>query len=931
MSNDNFLLVTSPVDNDNTNNTVLSISLALQEVGGSTKVDSYKYFKLIFDGQIISEYVHEENKPLRAYTFSNIDTAEYANSGFPLTIEVKAYTGKSLNSSFIVSNAVRIIIDTLKPRIVDLVPKNSAFVNDAKFPITAIIKDDGGSHIDRNSIQLKLNEELIENSLVQKTIVSNDIIQVEYTPKTPWAEKEHSYSISAKDMAGNTVKSPKTKFLVDTIAPEFKSIAPATLSMLNTLTPEFKAIVLKKGGAPLDLNSICVILDGQFYNEENAPTWLTTSQPVAEELEISFSPIGLTQGMHSAIFKIKDKAANEATSHEVIITLDISPPAIDLMSPTPDSILASNAPIISAVVADGGGSLLDQNTINIVLDGSAMEPSLKPAAAAMPHNEQFEIELQTANLADGPHTYYVTATDKAGNKTATTEQHFVVDTNPPVVQSVFPNGVLEKSTLALPVSVELSDAHSGIDPQKCSAVITTANNTQHELQPKASQIAGPGSDCKIQFGPLEHIGLLGIGKHQLTLQLQDIAGNTSQQTVGFEIQHAMPFENNSFQVIHSFTDSQNNITDQPYLLPPDFVYGEDLILEIHGVVANSSTWKSEAENIEASIKKGENNLKVKIPADSAWTTDTDVRSSFRQNFEQILKNIEEKEGDLLRSGAAHTVRTRTGRAIPLSASEILPWNCGVDREARAVPLLPGFRLRMNGASFQYCGPGRDEMNGMVPAGEVILPVASLRQNDGALVTVLDPMASGLSQAGYTTSETSFDGMIGSPADLYHGDLRRKYLAIVLPATLASSASASPVLEEHAALVAADRFTSLFEGIGAATGEYSESAEFVIRRFRGRTGVVVELPIVINGEKKYVPVGSTLRQISERRLHWFSPDLTQTGQIKWMRQWSTMDGNGPLIEMASAQWVDLGLKPLNSSIDFGDLPVLPGDHIEFRLG
>ncbi|MES0489510.1 MAG: Ig-like domain-containing protein [Leptospirales bacterium] len=936
MNNGPELLITSPVDLEKINKIVVDVTVSLVDttVGGG-KTDGFKYIKLFLDNKIVSEYLHEAKTPFKTHKFSQIDLSTFANSGFPVKIEAKAYTGNSLSSNNIVSNPSNIIIDTISPRITDLKPSEGSYINNLKEPISALVADDGGSHIDRNSIQLVVDDLPIDATKIKKTILSNDSIKILFEPEVNLTEAEHSYKIQAKDMAGNLVNSPKTKFLVDATPPEFQSVEPPNGAQLNTQSPLFTATVLKNGGSPLDLESIRIIQDGKSFSKENNPSLIKTPSPSAGVLTITFQPVKLPEGSHSIIFKLKDKAGNVAKSTEVLFTVDVSPPQIHSIFPGMDSIHNIASPKISAVITDGGGSHLEQSSVKVLLDGKPMDPTLKQVNQAGEVSDVFNVELQTANLPDGLHTLSVTARDLAGNETATEKTEFLVDTTPPVISSVFPKGVLDKQRLAEPVTVEVSDLHSGIDTSSCSATLIAANKSTYNLVVQENESIAPGGKVKLQFGPLPHIGLLGIGNHKLSLKLEDIAGNHVENIYDFEIKHAIPFENDSFQVFRSFTDFKNETTEEPYLLPPDFTYGEDFLLEIPDIVAGDATWKSEAENMVASVKKGVNKLRISIPGELIWSTDSDNRALLKSAFEKLLTGIELKESTLLQSGSGDLVRNRVVRSIPLAVSEILPWSCGLDRSLRAIPLMPGFRVRVSAASFQFCGPGRDQTNGMVPSGEMLLPVSRQRIHDGSFITTLNPMATGLSEFGYTTADESTDGMIGGLTDLHAGDLRRKYLAIVLPASLPSSATASSVKEEHVTLVAADTYSALSQGIQAAAGDFGEaSADFILRRFRGRTGVVVELPLVLNGKKSYVPVGATLRQICEQHLHWFTPDLVHSGQVTWQRQWSdvSVDTNAEKssIKLRKKQWSDIGLQPQNSTIDFADAPLLAGDHIEFRL-
>ncbi|MDH3973947.1 MAG: hypothetical protein OEV42_06670 [Deltaproteobacteria bacterium] len=642
---------------------------------------------------------------------------------------------------------------------------------------------------------------------------------------------------------------------------------------------------------------------------------------------------GNTAVFEARAYKGKSHSGKSIVSSPVNVIVDTMKPCISDISPAEGSYVINGKVPVRALIRDDGGSRLDHGSVKFLLDGSPVSPVIEPNPESSKSLEVVNLEyMPSAALADGPHSVSISASDQAGNESIPVTLSFIVDTTPPVIESIFPSGKVSKERLAEPVVIETYDKDSGIVSSSAWATLTAANGTIYTLKPANAENYGAGVKGKINFGPLPHIGLLGIGSHQMEIELADLAGNKISKTYSFEIADAIPFKNGLFQVFRNFTDSAGQTTPEPFLLPPDFSYGEDFHVEVGGVATGDTGFSSKVDTLEASVCKGTDKVVLKIPGDFLWNSKSESRLSLKENFEKLLEEFELKEGTNLKYGAADLIRSRAVRSLPLAISEVLIWSTGIDPFTRGVPLRPGFRLRVTGASFQYCGPGRDEINGMVPSGEMLLPVSRQRLKNGSFITSLNPMATVFWEEGYTTSTEPEDGMIGGPDDLHAGDLKRKHLAVVLPATLSSSATASAVDEEHAALVAADNSSALVAGIRHAAGEYNDSAgQYVIRRFRGRTGVVVEIPVIINGKKSFVPIGSTLRQICEEHLHWFSPDMVVQGRVKWLRQWSDLNGAGDTIKVKSTVWSDLGLAPSDLHTDISDAPLLPGDQVEFTMG
>lgn len=616
-------------------------------------------------------------------------------------------------------------------------------------------------------------------------------------------------------------------------------------------------------------------------------------------------------------------------SQSIHVVIDTAAPRIFELVPV-DGNHVRQAPAISATIHDTGGSGLDRSSIAFWLDGQMQRIAagdVVPIAAAQ-GVDAVTITARLKDLPDGPHTVEFGAADVAGNATRSAKTTFVVDTAPPVVQRVFPEGAVDKAHLGDPVTVVALDVHSAIDIARTSARLTAAGGRSMDLAARTADPIAANRPATLQLGERGQIAALGVGTHTLSLSLTDSLGNTATRDgISFTVAHAVPFENGSFQICRSFTTVEDRPTPEPCVLPPRFAYGEDAVLTLAGLATSASAWSHRAGAIEASVAAGSHALQLRLPGAGLWSGDAAIRDGLFADFGSVLAQVDADEGSIFQPGTAATLRARVSRAIPLPLSELLPWSCGLDRERRAVELLPGFQVRLQPASFQYAGPGRDAVNGAVPSGELIVPVTRSRGPDGRFQTGLSPWNCELAPQGYSAGDARPDGAVGGLADLMAGDLRRAHLALVLPATLPPSSEVSAVAAEHVSLVAADTRAALAEGIRAAADGRGSDATYTIRTLRGRTAATVEIPIWLDGQPGFVALGTTLRQLADRCFHWFDPTIAAAEQIAWWRQSTEPDGR---VVLRAARWLDLGLAPGSSPADLGDAPLLPGDRIEARI-
>ncbi|GAH66173.1 unnamed protein product, partial [marine sediment metagenome] len=219
--------------------------------------------------------------------------------------------------------------------------------------------------------------------------------------------------------AGSKGKSP--------VAPYVEITSPAAEFPTNagevTVTVHFKADANptdKKEKATGNVKTIILLLNGkEVARFENKPN--------VKEDTIDFT-VDISGIVDQAIvfaaqaFQGNVNAGGAATSVPVPVIVDRTAPALDQLTPAPESFVPTAKPTISTRIIDALAGV-DAATLVMKLDGN-------PVAAAFADNV-LSFTPQ-ADLAEGEHTVAVTAKDTAGNE-ATAAWTFAVDTEAPVL------------------------------------------------------------------------------------------------------------------------------------------------------------------------------------------------------------------------------------------------------------------------------------------------------------------------------------------------------------------------------------------------------------------------------------------------------------------------------------------------------------------
>jgi hypothetical protein len=210
--------------------------------------------------------------------------------------------------------------------------------------------------------------------------------------------------VTATDPAGNVSESTQLPLTVDTTAPATAVITgPAAGSLTNDSTPAVTGTT--------DPNTAVTVTDGHGHSVCTA-----TSDAQGAWSCVPNSP--LPQGDSQLTATATDQAGNSTVSAPVTVTVDTLPPAAPaVVAPAPGELTPDGQPALSGTGDPG-------DTITVTEGGTPL------CTATVDANGQWSCRPELV-LADGDHTFTVTATDPAGNTSGATKVTVTVDTTAP--------------------------------------------------------------------------------------------------------------------------------------------------------------------------------------------------------------------------------------------------------------------------------------------------------------------------------------------------------------------------------------------------------------------------------------------------------------------------------------------------------------------
>ena len=286
------------------------------------------------------------------------------------------------------------------------------------------------------------------------------------------SEGLNTLTVTARDSAGNTAADVVT-IISDTILP----------SIMIDPVPEFTSTAtLELKGSVVDQTASVVTIQGKSAAvPAGGGTYSLT--------------VDLAEGPNTLTVTVKDSAGNTSEA-AVSITLDATPPAVKIVSPSADSYTKGQETAVSGTISDATATGVTVNGITAAVSGGSFSVSSLP-------------------LVEGQNSIKTVATDSAGN-TASDEVFIISDAKPPVV------------TIEAPAD----GMRTNIPGQKISGTV--------DENISIDKVTVNGAPISNSSGRFEYDVSLSEGENRFTVEAFDKAGNSGSAVVSVTLDTMAP-------------------------------------------------------------------------------------------------------------------------------------------------------------------------------------------------------------------------------------------------------------------------------------------------------------------------------------------------------------------------------------------------------
>ena len=243
-----------------------------------------------------------------------------------------------------------------------------------------------------------------------------------FTPTTPLTDGPHSITVHATDAAGNTTVSDPFDLVVDTVAPATPDTPAVTVNPDDTTpTPLNPGEVTRDttptlSGTGEAGDTVAIYIGGVKVDEV----------PVGSDGNWSWTPTTpLDNGTYDITLTVtnKDGAGNEsAPSQPVTITIDTDAPATPDAPTVTDSVSQITGPVADGETTNDPRPVLSgtgtANDVIIIYDSINNQPATEVGRVTVDSNGNWSWRPES-DIDEGSHQFTATATDEAGNVSAT--------------------------------------------------------------------------------------------------------------------------------------------------------------------------------------------------------------------------------------------------------------------------------------------------------------------------------------------------------------------------------------------------------------------------------------------------------------------------------------------------------------------------------
>jgi hypothetical protein len=373
-------------------------------------------------------------------------------------------------------------LDTTAPIIAITTPLNSLYVKGSVWINATIVEINPFSYI----------------IAINGTPVSSGSGQISWQWLTTiYADGAYVVNVTATDAAGNNGSDAVT-VTADNTPPVETIVSPLLGSCLNYSTVWINE-TLADATSGINLTTIITSLNGV---------------PVSYDYDIatgllSYHAVGLADGNYTVAVTVEDLAGNMATNSWWFV-VDVTPPVMNVVSPTPGSYLNVSTVWINETLTDVTSGI-NASTIAMTLNTILVPCNFDPATGLLSYQAVF--------LADGLYTVNVSVRDIAGNLAANS-WNFTIDITEPVVTILYPTeGANVTITPTLWINGTVTELNMG--------VLTPSINDSRFNLAHWDYVMGKfafSNNTVISEGPI-----------CVMVNFTDLAGNTGLETVTFNL------------------------------------------------------------------------------------------------------------------------------------------------------------------------------------------------------------------------------------------------------------------------------------------------------------------------------------------------------------------------------------------------------------
>lgn len=227
----------------------------------------------------------------------------------------------------------------------------------------------------------------------------------------------------------------------ETVAPVITIASPTAGAALTSNKPSIVVRVTDEtNGSGVNTDTFKLTLDDNTYTRDSSGMTMTS---ITNGYQFTFVPrTALADGSHTIKADCSDNDGNAATQKTAKVTVDTTPPVLNVSTPENGLITATAACIVRGTTNDATSSPV---TVTVKLNTNSA------VTATVDSGGNFE---KTITLAEGDNTIVITATDAAG-KTSSVTRTVTLDTSVPKFTNltIAPNPVNTSNSVVISVTI----------------------------------------------------------------------------------------------------------------------------------------------------------------------------------------------------------------------------------------------------------------------------------------------------------------------------------------------------------------------------------------------------------------------------------------------------------------------------------------------